>query len=80
MNIKDIAKFLNAIKTVGDDNVNIKNLSPINDISEGSIVCVDNNKYIEAALNSKASAIILREDLGKCNYFKRGFSKHYRRF
>lgn len=63
MNIKYISKFLNAIKILGDDNINITTLSPINDISEGSIVCVDNNKYIETALNSKASAIILREDL-----------------
>ncbi|MBW5410672.1 UDP-3-O-(3-hydroxymyristoyl)glucosamine N-acyltransferase, partial [Brachyspira hampsonii] len=26
------------------------------------IVCIDNNKYLEAALNSKANALILRED------------------
>ena len=28
MNIKDIANFLNAIKIVGDDNINITTLSP----------------------------------------------------
>ena len=54
--------FLNAKKIIGDENLDISTLSPINDIIENSIICIDNNKYIETAFNSKANAIIMRED------------------
>lgn len=62
MKVKDIFNFLNAEKIIGDENLDISTLSPINDIIENSIVCIDNNKYIEQAFNSRANAIIMRED------------------
>lgn len=62
MKVKDIFNFLNAEKIIGDENLDISALSPINDIIENSIVCIDNNKYIEQAFNSRANAIIMRED------------------
>ena len=62
MRVKDIFNFLNAEKIIGDENLDISTLSPINDIIENSIVCIDNNKYIEQAFNSRANAIIMRED------------------
>ncbi|TXJ11906.1 UDP-3-O-(3-hydroxymyristoyl)glucosamine N-acyltransferase [Brachyspira aalborgi] len=62
MKVKDIFNFLNAKKIIGDENLDISTLSPINDIIENSIICIDNNKYIETAFNSKANAIIMRED------------------
>lgn len=62
MKVKDIFNFLNAKKIIGDENLDISTLSPINDIIENSIVCIDNNKYIEQAFNSRANAIIMRED------------------
>lgn len=62
MKVKDIFNFLNAEKIIGDENLDISTLSPINDIIENSIVCIDNNKYIEQAFNSQANAIIMRED------------------
>ena len=62
MKIKDISNFLQAKKIIGDENIEISTLSPINDIIENSIVCIDNNKYLEAALQSNANALILREE------------------
>lgn len=62
MKVKDIFNFLNAEKIIGDENLDISTLSPIKDIIENSIVCIDNNKYIEQAFNSRANAIIMRED------------------
>ena len=62
MKVKDIFNFLNAEKIIGDENLDISTLSPINGIIENSIVCIDNNKYIEQAFNSRANAIIMRED------------------
>lgn len=62
MKVKDIFNFLNAEKIIGDENLDISTLSPINDIIENSIICIDNNKYIEQAFNSQANAIIMRED------------------
>ncbi|MEI0698627.1 UDP-3-O-(3-hydroxymyristoyl)glucosamine N-acyltransferase [Brachyspira intermedia] len=62
MKIKDISNFIQAKKIIGDENKEISTLSPINEIIENSIVCIDNNKYLEAALNSNANALILRED------------------
>lgn len=62
MRVKDIFNFLNAEKIIGDENLDISTLSPINGIIENSIVCIDNNKYIEQAFNSRANAIIMRED------------------
>ena len=62
MKVKDIFNFLNAKKIIGDENLDISTLSPINDIIEGSIICIDNNKYIEPAFESKANAVIMRED------------------
>lgn len=62
MKVKDIFNFLNGKKIIGDENLDISTLSPINDIIEGSIVCIDNNKYLESAFESKANAIIMRED------------------
>lgn len=62
MKVKDIFNFLNAEKIIGDENLDISALSPINDIIENSIVCIDNNKYIEQVFNSRANAIIMRED------------------
>ena len=62
MKIKDISNFLQAQKIIGDENKEVTTLSPINEIVDGSIVCIDNNKYLESALNSNANALILRED------------------
>lgn len=62
MKAKDIFNFLNAKKIIGEENLDISVLSPINDIAENSIVCVDNNKYIETAFESEANAVIIRED------------------
>ena len=62
MKIKDICKFINAQKIIGDENKEISTLSPINQIIEGSIVCIDNNKYLESALSSNANALILKEE------------------
>ena len=49
MKVKDIFNFLNGKKIIGDENLDISTLSPINDIIEGSIICIDNNKYLESA-------------------------------
>lgn len=62
MQLRDIYNFIQAEKVIGDDNKEITVLSSINDIKENSIVCIDNNKYLEGALNSNANALILRED------------------
>lgn len=62
MKVKDIFNFLKAKKIIGDENLDISTLSPIDDIIENSIVCIDNNKYIEPAFKSSANAIIMRED------------------
>lgn len=62
MKIKDIYNFLQAQKIIGDEEKEITTLSPINEIIDNSIVCIDNDKYLEAALNSNANALILRED------------------
>ena len=55
MKIKDISNFIQAKQIIGDENIEISTLSPINEIKEKSIVCIDNNKYLEDALNSNAS-------------------------
>lgn len=71
MKIKDIYNFLQAQKIIGDEEKEITTLSPINEIIDNSIVCIDNDKYLEAALNSNANALILREDTAnKINDFK----------
>ena len=44
MKVKDIFNFLNAKKIIGDENLDISTLSPINDIIENSVICIDNNK------------------------------------
>lgn len=62
MKVKDIFNFLNAKKIIGDENLDISTLSPIDGIIENSIVCVDNNKYTKLAFKSAANAIIIRED------------------
>ncbi|WP_295159469.1 UDP-3-O-(3-hydroxymyristoyl)glucosamine N-acyltransferase [uncultured Brachyspira sp.] len=62
MKIKYISNIIQAKKIIGDDNKEISALSPINDISDDSIVCIDNNKYLQTALESNANALILRED------------------
>ena len=59
MKIKDIYNFLQAQKIIGDEEKEITTLSPINEIIDNSIVCIDNDKYLEAALNSNANALIL---------------------
>lgn len=65
MKVKDISIFLKANNIIGDDNKDISILSPINDIKENSVVCVDSSKYLNNALSSKANALILREDFLK---------------
>ncbi|WP_300365107.1 UDP-3-O-(3-hydroxymyristoyl)glucosamine N-acyltransferase [Brachyspira sp.] len=62
MKVNVINNFIKAKKIIGDENIEISTLSPINDIIENSIVCIDNNKYLETALNSKANALVLREE------------------
>ena len=62
MKAKDICNFLQAKNIIGDEEKEITTLSPINNIIDGSIICIDNNKYLEAALNSNANALILREE------------------
>lgn len=63
MKVKDISNFLQAKNIIGDESKEITTLSPINNIIDGSIVCIDNNKYLETALNSNANALILREEI-----------------
>ncbi|WP_295157772.1 UDP-3-O-(3-hydroxymyristoyl)glucosamine N-acyltransferase [uncultured Brachyspira sp.] len=62
MKVNDISNLIQAKKIIGDENTEISSLSPINDIIENSIVCIDNNKYLEDALSSKANVLVLRED------------------
>ena len=61
MKIKEIMKHFNHLSVRGDDNKEISTLSSPDDVEEGSIVCIDNNKYIEDALESKASCLVLKE-------------------
>ena len=62
MKAKDIFNLLQAKNIIGNGDKEITILSPINSIIEGSIVCIDNNKYLQEALNSNANALILREE------------------
>jgi len=61
MKIKDLIKHFNNISVRGDDKKEITTLSPPDDIKEGSIVCIANNKYLEDALESKAACLVLKE-------------------
>lgn len=59
--VKDISSFLGAIKVEGDEETSVTTLSPVNDIADGSIVCIDNDKYMDGALKSNAVAIVVRD-------------------
>jgi len=57
MKLKDLAKAV-AGTVVGNEDVNIKSVSPINEAKEGSLVFVLEEKLLGPALKSKASAIL----------------------
>ena len=63
MKVKEIANFLNAIKVIGNEDTEISTLSSIENIIENSIFCISNDKYLETAINSKANAIVIKEEL-----------------
>ena len=56
ISIIELSKIINA-KIIGDTKLYIKGLNEIHKVEEGDIVFVDNKKYYDKALNSKASAI-----------------------
>lgn len=57
MKLKDLAKSVGGI-AVGNEALNIKNVSPIDEAKEGSLVFVLEEKLLGQALTSKASAIL----------------------
>lgn len=60
MRVKDIANFLKADRVEGNEEASVSTLSPVNNISKESIVCIDNEKYMELALKSEASCLVVR--------------------
>lgn len=60
MTVKEISKLIKIAKIDGDENRVIKTFSPIDNIESESIVCVDKEKFLEQALESKASVIVLK--------------------
>jgi UDP-3-O-[3-hydroxymyristoyl] glucosamine N-acyltransferase len=61
MNAKEIFDFLNASNIYGDENTKISKLSSITNIEDNSLVCIDEKRFLEKALNSSASCLILKE-------------------
>lgn len=65
MTVKVIADFLDSSKIIGDENIDIISFSPVNNINtieEGSIVCLDDMRYLDYVLSSKAAAIVIKEE------------------
>ncbi|MBI4979917.1 MAG: UDP-3-O-(3-hydroxymyristoyl)glucosamine N-acyltransferase [Spirochaetes bacterium] len=62
-----VAKAVGAREIFGDASTVIKNFCGIDEISEGSAVCLEDKKYAELILNSAAAVIITAEkmDTGK---------------
>ncbi len=56
--LKEIAKLID-VKYVGSDNFSILGMNEIHLVEEGDIVFVDNPKYYDKALNSKATTILI---------------------
>ena len=61
-NIENIAKLLNC-EFVGDANHSITGINEIHLVEHGDIVFVDHPKYYEKALNSKATTIIINQQV-----------------
>jgi len=62
--ITEIAKIINA-KIIGDTTIVVTGINEIHCVREGDIVFVDHPKYYEKALKSKATAIIINQEV-KC--------------
>ena len=60
ISIIELSKIINA-EIVGNTKLYLKGLNEIHKVEEGDIVFVDNKKYYNKALNSKASAIIIND-------------------
>lgn len=63
MKIKDIIKHLTVLSVHGNYEKDITTLSPHDNIEAGSIVCIDNNKYLDDALESNAACLIVKTNI-----------------
>ena len=61
ISITELGKIIDA-KIIGNTALYIKGLNEIHKVKQGDIVFVDNKKYYDKALNSKASAIIINDE------------------
>lgn len=61
-NVQKLAEILNA-KATGNLNLNVTGINEIHCVREGDVVFVDHPKYYEKALHSKASAVIINQEV-----------------
>ncbi len=62
ISIGDIAKLLDA-EIIGDSSIKINNVGGITDAEEGYLTFVINPKYVSALEKTKASAVLIQEDI-----------------
>jgi len=62
ISISDIAKLLDA-EIIGDSSVKINNVSGVTDAEEGHLTFVVDPKYVPALAKTKASAVLIQEDI-----------------
>lgn len=67
--LRELADFLGG-KIIGNPDTQIKGVSGIENAKEGDITFIASPKYIDAAKNTNASAIIAPEDIPGCNAAK----------
>jgi UDP-3-O-[3-hydroxymyristoyl] glucosamine N-acyltransferase len=60
--ITEIAKIINA-KIIGNTTIQVTGINEIHCVREGDIVFVDHPKYYEKALKSKATAVIINQEV-----------------
>lgn len=62
MKLKEIAEIING-KIIGQEDLEISGISGISDVKEGEITFLSDTKYLKDLINSKASAVILKEPI-----------------
>ncbi len=64
--LKKIAEIIGG-KIVGNEKIKIKNIAPIDKAKEGDITFLTNKKYAKFLYSTKASAVILEEEIDQLN-------------
>ncbi len=66
LSLKEIVKITGG-KIIGDENIKVKNIAPIDKAKEGDITFLVNKKYIPFAKTTKASAIFVQKEIRGIN-------------